>query len=477
MTTDVWRNATPEFAPPEMLQPRAQQTLQQRCSAAIDVYELCGVLYLMYAGHTPYRVAERGGAVAAEIKAEPAPALEARDPVDAPLLDAIMAGLAPAAEKRPRAAELLEAVCSWQRSRGYAVPRDAENTPAPVPGEHGAAHLTISASGRGGLRTGAGTDGGAPGTNRPSGTQAAPSRTLTRRRAIQAAGAAAGVAVLAGAAWATRGFGLLGEPAFKDRSWADLSSLAREIAGADDEKAVLESARQHGLLTDDGLLRDDLVHDLALADGTAATVQVVGIYHDDRADGSGKAGLTFAFTTPIAERAMADGPMASGGWEQCDARAWLADEGLALLPKDLAKRIVEVSKMTNNTGATQDAGNVTATSDKLWLFSIAELGGPRDESTFSVGYRYLAAILSAEGSQYRLWKQQGVSARSGNDALERLDGSTPYQWWNRSPSPDVSADERTIWFNRVGENGDPFHFAKAASDATDHPRLLPGFCL
>ena len=53
-------------------------------------------------------------------------------------------------------------------------------------------------------------------------------------------------------------------------------------------------------------------------------------------------------------------------------RAYLNGDWRAQLPEDLDAAIVPVDKLTNNVGETQDVSAVTATSDSLWLFSVAE---------------------------------------------------------------------------------------------------------
>ncbi|MFR3924962.1 MAG: hypothetical protein ACLTXI_06955 [Collinsella sp.] len=49
MSTGIWRNGTPEFAPPEMLSNDIPELAPLRTSPSIDTYELCSVLYTLYA--------------------------------------------------------------------------------------------------------------------------------------------------------------------------------------------------------------------------------------------------------------------------------------------------------------------------------------------------------------------------------------------------------------------------------------------
>ena len=534
VTEDIWRNGTPEYTPPEMLAPHDKTDISARRSPSIDVYALCSVLYELYAGTTPFRLAERPATTSAyETKLEeaPAPLVPARD-ADGPLVRAIMSGIQARQADRPTVLELLDQFERWLGQAQASVSGKS--------GQPGAnTQVAIAASGR--ASAGAGTpsaldltpghgthlhlegpraEAGAPAgakdvapidsreprsattdtepivTARDSGmrppSDAASSgntgarsggqpngraRVVPSRRAFIGAAAIGAAALLGGTALVTRGFGLMGPAPFGDRSWNDIADIATKIAAATDADRAASVAHEEGLLTDSNELRDDLTKHVKLTDGTEADVQVVGFYHDDRSDGKGKAGLTFAFTEPLAARAMSDEDMADGGWETCDLRGWLANSGLALLPDELARHVLAVDKVTNNKGAARDASSLTKTSDALWLFSIMELGGERPRGYFGSGYTYLADIINSEGAQYRLWSQQFISTNTTNKGLERTFDGKPCYWWTRSPSPDVSEEEKTVYFNRVGPNGDPFNFAETASSTEGPNTVLPGFCL
>ena len=495
VTEDIWRNATPEYAPPEMLAPRGLADYGQRHARAVDVYALSSVLFELYGGSTPFDVAGHPGESAYQLKVEGAPApLEPRRAEDQPLVDAIMSGLATDPAERPSSRDLLGQVLSWQRSVGVGIDAPAADATDPMWIE-GSSHLRIGAETSEGREAGAvgqaGSDAAPPATPatpatgeaRADGTSTpataaghARGRRISRRGFVGIAAGAAAALALGGGAIATRGFGLIGPKDFGDYGWDELADLSAQLSAADEATAD-QIAREHGLLADDGKLRGDLTRALTLTDGTQTICQLVDYRHDTRSDGTGLAGLTFSVTTAIAERPMADAPMASGGWEQSSMRAWLASDGLALLPDDLAGHVVAVDKRTNNVGGSTVAVDDTVTSDALWLFSIIELGGERTEDTFSAGYGYLADILNDEGSQYRLWREQGATARSANFGLVRQAGDGACYWWLRSPSPDVSAEEGETWFNRVGTNGDPFHFAAVATGGEEATYVMPGFCI
>ena len=475
-TMDVWRYATPEYAPPEMLALDDRRYIEARRSPSIDVYALGSVLFEAYAGRTPFSLSERPGADAFALKAAGAPeAPRPHEPEDRPLVDAIMSCLEPEQRRRPSVTELFERIATWQgracgRTVTLAVP------PAPAPG--GTSRLRsgyVSAYATPALPK-AGDAAGGAGAPREGARKDLV--VLSRRSLLVGAACAAGAGALGIAAWRTRLFGLASGSGLNRTSWEELASVAEEVSRTHSEDDALAVARAHGLVDADGSIADGRAKDLELLDGTRATVQLVGVYHDERADGSGRAGLTFAFAEPVSARAMSGSAMPSGGWEQCEMRSWLNADLLALLPDDLRPLVVPVSKLTNNEGATRSASSVTATQDSLWLFSMAELGGTRQAATFAAGYGYLADIIGAEGEQYRYWRDLNVSTEaSSNDATQRSWDGSPCYWWTRSPSPDCSEDDGQTWFNRVGPNGDVFHFAVAATGDDEVSAVLPGFCL
>lgn len=451
MLADVWRNGTPDYAPPEMLTRDVTGIDELRHSPAVDVYALCSVLYELYAGFAPFRVSEHPEASPYRLKMDTSPApLRARSSRDEGLCAIVMAGLARDPEGRPTVASLRAALEAWVSGDAGAEALLAPFGGTPPEGaENGASGEKDGASGD------------APGTR----------RAVSRRALLAGAGAVAAVGVVAAA---TGGFGLVGSGSrrFPDLTWDDIAEVSAEIADAGDEEAAIEVARRHGICDEDGLIDRSLVKPLVIA-GAELAAQVAGIAHDVRADGS-PIGLTFLLTSVMPEqRAMADEAY-QGGWETSGMRSWMAGDLLDQLPEELARNLVAAAKLTNNVGPAQDAGDVTVTEDLLWLPSYCELVGARDRTSFSENYQYLADVLNAEGSQYKLFRDQGLLARGDYEPLVRERGGVADYWWLRSASPDVSLSEGMAYFNRTAPNGDPFHYATACTDASG---VLFGFCV
>ena len=436
MLADVWRNGTPDYAPPEMLTRDVPGIDELRHSDRVDVYALCSVLYELYSGKTPFSVSEHPEASPYRLKMDNDPApLEPRSKGDAVLRSALMAGLARDPERRPTVTVLRDVLEAWLDGKA----ETAERLLMPF-GEKDVA-----------------TRGNKGGISR---------RTLITGAAVAVAGV--GIAAAATAI----GLSSRRSRTFPDLSWDDLSEISAEIADAGGEDAALEVARRYGICSVDGTIIRSRAMSFELG-GESVSAQVAGIAHDVRTDGT-PIGLTFLLANPLLEeRPMSDEPF-MGGWEDSGLRAWMGSELLDLLPEELARNLVSASKLTNNAGAAEDASAVSATEDLLWIPSYCELVGTREPTSFSEGFHFLADVLNAEGKQYKLFRDQGVLPRGDYSALVRKpEGSEGYRWL-RSPSPDVSLSEGCAYFNRVAPNGDPFHYAVESTTASG---VLFGFCV
>lgn len=250
-------------------------------------------------------------------------------------------------------------------------------------------------------------------------------------------------------------------------TWDELSQISAEIGAAGDEAAAVEVAKRYNLCTPEGKLDGTQVKSVALADGTQTTVQIVGFAHDDKTAG-GKAGITFIFGDCVGEAPMNGESTNAGGWEASQMRAYLNGDWRVQLPEDLNAVIVPVDKLTNNVGETQEASSVTTTSDSLWLLSFAELAGPIPAAELGGGgYEWAADIFNAEGTRYKLFNDTDVIWNDANSVLVKNFQGSPYNWWERSPSPD---DSGYFWY--VGSGG-PYNGGGGGYSYG----VVPGFCI
>ena len=179
------------------------------------------------------------------------------------------------------------------------------------------------------------------------------------------------------------------------------------------------------------------VWEITLANNEVMDYAIIGINHDDLADGSGKAGLTFEATnTALGKQRMNATDTNVGGWEKSELRGHLDSGDLwSLLPSELQSKVKTVTKMTDNQGGGK-AGTPTATTDKVFLLSTTEVYGN----------------LQSDGAQYEYYKSKGVTTLNYSGA-----SSSSYHW-PRSVDPSNST-----YFRYVVNAG--FYSSNAATTA------------
>lgn len=182
---------------------------------------------------------------------------------------------------------------------------------------------------------------------------------------------------------------------------------------------------------------------MKLTDGQTLEYKIVGINHDDLADGSGKAGLTFLTTSTTIYSRMNATNTNAGGWEKSELRSRLNTGDLwSLLPSELQSKVKSVTKMTDNQGGGK-AGTPSATTDKVFLLSTTEVYGN----------------LQSDGVQYEYYKSKGVTGSN-------YSGASGYSHWTRSVRPRSSTS-----FRYVQSGGICYSYS-----ATDSFYVLPAFC-
>ena len=197
---------------------------------------------------------------------------------------------------------------------------------------------------------------------------------------------------------------------------------------------------------------------MKLTDGQTLEYRIIGINHDDLADGTGKAGLTFLTTSTDISSRMNAMKTSDGGWEASELRAKMnSGEIWNLMPADFQSKVKSVRKLTNNVGGGNANKNaaVTATSDKLFLLSYSEIV---PTSYWASDYPW----SSSEGTQYEAFKGKVMNSHSGNPAIATGGGS-----WERSVLPDNS-----VRFLYVDNHGTPSSNIFASS----YGYVCPAWC-
>ena len=141
---------------------------------------------------------------------------------------------------------------------------------------------------------------------------------------------------------------------------------------------------------------------------------IMDFNHDDKSDGSGKAGITFGMTGLMAnQHAMNSTNTNVGSFVGSEMYAYLRGTVLPSMPQEVQDVIKSVNKLTS-------AGDMSTEkqtdSMPIWLFSVAEVG-------------LYEPLSSIEGTAYPYYNS-GTRAKGDN-------------WWLRSPHLSFSS---TFWF-------------------------------
>lgn len=199
-------------------------------------------------------------------------------------------------------------------------------------------------------------------------------------------------------------------------------------------------------------------HDITLTSGETIQIRIIGVNHDTKSDGSGKAGLTLQLVNCLASNyRMNDTDTNAGGYPGSKMRSETLPTIKALLPQEWQNVIKFVDKKSANGGSTNYSETQT-TSDDLFLLSTIEMFSSAASSQDGAN----------EGSQYEYWQ--------GKEATDRIkyydangDGvpETASYWWMRSVDP-----LSTSFFRGVNVSGnDTYYYANSSRG------VAFGFCI
>ena len=183
---------------------------------------------------------------------------------------------------------------------------------------------------------------------------------------------------------------------------------------------------------------------MKLTNGKTLEYRIIGINHDDLADGSGMSGLTFEATnSALGCQRMNATDTNAGGWDKSELRTRLNIGDLwSLLPTELQSKVKPVTKTTDNVGGNW-GGAPSETTDKVFLLSATEVYGD----------------MQSDGIQYECYKSKGVTGSN-------YSGASGYSHWTRSVRPRSSTS-----FRYVQSGGICYSYS-----ATDSFYVLPAFC-
>ena len=233
----------------------------------------------------------------------------------------------------------------------------------------------------------------------------------------------------------------------------------------DDQKAVADDIGKKGNSSELYSKAKDAMDagtewSIGLTDGSTLTYKIIGINHDDLADVSGKAGLTFLTTSTDIWSCMNATGADTGGWEASELRQKMNfGEIWNLMPPDFQSKVKTIRKFTNNVEGGEGSKDavVTATSDRLFLLSYSEIV---PTSYWASDYPW----TSSEGTQYEAFKGKVTQNDSDNSAISMGDHC---YWWERSVDPRQGKA-----FLVVSSAGNPWY----RNPAADPVNVLPAFC-
>jgi len=218
------------------------------------------------------------------------------------------------------------------------------------------------------------------------------------------------------------------------------------------------SAYQNGTMSKDEFMAKypiggRMIMPVNLSSGTVvADVEIIGHDHDDLADNSGKAPLTFfCVDLPQILRSMNEVSSGNSGWESSEMREFVNGELLNALPDSLKGIIKPVNKISDG-----GVGNkvLVTTTENCWLASYDEVG-------FTTG----SYNLSGQGELY----SSIFSSNKNSRKKYIVDSTDTGGWWLRSSYYTTSGN---TMFWRVQKSG-----ASYGDIQTGEFYVAFGFCI
>lgn len=189
-------------------------------------------------------------------------------------------------------------------------------------------------------------------------------------------------------------------------------------------------------------------------DGTDYAIDIIGKNHDDYADGSGKAPLTFQVHEALIvanHDNMHTGTTNTNGWETCEMRNIHVPYIKTLFPTNVQYALRKVKKSTSSGNATTP----TETIDDLFLLSEYEV------------FAYNKIAREDGGAQYEYYAEGGSGAEENTKAVKKDSSGNAVAWNLRSPTKGYPNQ-----FCRVNSNGTR---STAVSSTSGYLTLL-AFC-
>lgn len=188
-----------------------------------------------------------------------------------------------------------------------------------------------------------------------------------------------------------------------------------------------------------------------VTNGETITVAIMDFNHDDKADGSGKAPITFGMTQLMKDyRRLRTNNSNRGGFKTTELYTYFVDTLIPTFPKDLQNAIVEVNKKTATGGG---SGTILTESLKMFLFAGVE-------------------VLDAYGS----WQGEGTQYpyyTTASNRIKKKDNGAgdAFFWFTRSPSRNY--DVNNVYIDTTGDTKE----SGTAGNVDVYSGISFGFCI
>ena len=215
-------------------------------------------------------------------------------------------------------------------------------------------------------------------------------------------------------------------------SWAELAKISDAMTKSGSRKAALKIAKKYKLCDKKGKLDGSQTKKVALND-CESSAMIVGFYHDDLSDGSGKAGITWQFTDCL----YIGNPLYASHVTDFN-----------ILPSTLKDCLATVKK---NTVYRDDAKASQATSEdvQLWAPSATEILGDASEmKNINRDSEWMTKSLNAEGTQYDYYEAAGMNWTIDSQDCEFTLSDSGY-WIELVKTDDGLSDQKALEQGKV----------------------------
>lgn len=215
-------------------------------------------------------------------------------------------------------------------------------------------------------------------------------------------------------------------PPFALATPAEISAISAEISANNMTSAEVEAA--YGWKIGDTI-------DITLNTSEVIQMRIIGFNHDNKSDGSGKAGITLDMVDILdTSYRMNSTATNKSGWGSTEMRNTTIPTLFASLPTEWQTIIKYVSKTSSSGG---NSYNVHTTSDQIFFLSVIEVFG---SDTTEIE---MAQNGTKEGTQYEYWAIHNTQSDRVKKQNEK-----GWFWWLRSCFAGY-----TKQFNRLGNAG------------------------